>query len=294
MLLSQILSEDGELQVVARDGTEAYVICNCPSTYALAYDCANRNLTLKERIVELGLGAAVDVEGALAQGRVIVPIHHPDPGQMFLSGGSLNGPDDTARAGTNRADWHYKGDGHAIGGPGTALLVNDLAPDSGGPAMAAIYIISNSGQPFRVGFSMANDFSARVLTTQSHAGVAQGKVRPLALGPEMVLTTLPHRITGTMRLIKDHDAVSDLSISSDQCDLELAITRLEHDNLASDILCQAGQLHILILALTPSMTIRAAIGAMATFSLSGFGLPLCNALHNAACRADAAVQINVL
>lgn len=295
MFLSQIRAEDGTLQVVAREGTEAFVICNCASTYDLARDCANRGVMLKQRIATLGLGAAVDVEGALAQGRVLAPIHHPDPTQMYLSGVALNDTATDDNAGPFGPDWIYKGDGRAIGAPGMALLVSDFAPDSGtGPSVAAVYIVSDSGTPFRIGFAMANDFSDRILTTQSHAAVVQGRLRPLALGPEMVLAALPEGINGSLRLTRDAGAITDIAISTGRDNLEAAIARLERDHFASDSLCQPGQLHILVIALAQGITASASIGDTTTLTLSGFGLPLCNPLHHAPRGPDPPVQINAL
>ncbi|MGP9791979.1 hypothetical protein [Roseinatronobacter sp. NSM] len=295
MLLSQIRAEDGMLHVVAREGTEAFVICDCASTYDLARDCANRSITLKQRIAKLGLGGAVDVEGALAQGRVLAPIHHPDPTQMFLSGAILNDAGFVETASAVATAWTYKGDGRAIGAPGMALLVNDRTLDRGtGPSVAVVYIVSDSGTPFRIGCAMANDFSDRILTTQSYASMAQGGLRPLGLGPELVLATLPERIRGSLRLVTDADAITDISVSTGQDGLKAVITRLERDHFASGSLCQPGQLHILVIALGGGITSSATIGDMTTLTLSGFGLPLSNPLHQAARRPDVPVQINAL
>lgn len=290
MFLSQICRQDEALQVVVRVGTEAYVISDCSSTYDLARDCANLGITLKQLISQLGLGAAVDVEGALAQGQVLAPIHHPDPTQMFLSAAPDPIP---ARRGMHA--WHYRGDGRAIVTPGMPLLVNDLAPNiDAGPSVAGVYIISDIGTPFRIGFAMASDFSDRVMNTQSYAGLVQGRLRPMALGPELLLAALPHDIQGTLRLTKDDTAIADIPINAWQDDLTDTITNLERVHFACDTLCQPGQLHILMFALAQGTTARPGTGDTATLTIAGFGLPLSNVLHLADSRPDGPMHIDPL
>jgi hypothetical protein len=62
MLLSQYRKPDGPIQVVARDGTEAYEVRTGATLYALALDCAERGTGLRDRINALGVGACVDLE----------------------------------------------------------------------------------------------------------------------------------------------------------------------------------------------------------------------------------------
>jgi hypothetical protein len=260
MFLSQIRAEDGTVQVVARDGTEAYVICDCASSYALAADCADRNIPLKQRIGELGLGPAVDVAGALAEGRVLPPILHPDPAQMIVSGDAMLGG-----GAANAPDWLFKGDGRAIGAPGLDLVVADAVHR---PSVAVIYIISQTGVPFRAGFALASDFSGQAMTTRAYCGLAQGALRPVALGPEMVLGALPPAMAGG------------------------GVDALEQGQFASALLRQPGALHIHLFAIDQNM--QPATSDKAELALSGFGLPLCNTLRRTDAAQDAPVRVTAL
>lgn len=301
MQLSQIRTQDGAVQVVARDGTEAYVIRNCPSTYDLALDCANRGVLLKERIGELGLGAAVDVEGALAQGRVLAPIHHPDPAQMFLSGVDLRGIAQKGQFGRTRPlrlDWIYKGDGNAVGAPGMDLMMRSTASDDGkGPAIAGVYIINKDGAPFRIGFAMASDFSDHVMTTQAGVGFAQDRLRPVSFGPELLLGALPQDFQGMARLNRDDVAVFEIPFTSNQDDMIDAIADLEHHHFRSDILRQPGHLHIHIFAMAYGTLGENGVPmaeGWAEVASPQFGLPLRNNLRIAQSAPDAPVQMRVL
>ncbi|MGY6703804.1 hypothetical protein [Roseinatronobacter sp.] len=302
MLISQIRDQDGTVQVVARDGTEAYVIRNCPSTYDLALDCMNRGVTLKDRIGELGLGIAVDVAGALAEGRVLAPIHHPDPAQMFLSCAYLVAPDQApvSAAGRNHAeisapertktprttaqpDWFYKGNGNAICAPGMDLVLHAADPDRlKGPAIAGIYVISADGTPFRIGFSLASDYSGRQMTTQAYVCLAQGRLRPVALGPELLLGDLPHDLHGIARISRDDVAICEKPIGPHEDHMIHGIVSLEDQHFRSDILRQPGHLHIHVIAAHDGPfgdNVAPIEGDQTEVTIPEFGLPLRNNLR---------------
>jgi hypothetical protein len=89
MLISQILEPDGSLAVVARTGSEAAVVKAAASTYALAMEAIDKGRTLMETVIAHGLGRAVDLPALLAAGRVTLPVTHPDPAHMHLTGTGL-------------------------------------------------------------------------------------------------------------------------------------------------------------------------------------------------------------
>ena len=89
MLLSQIRDKTGKVCVVVRDGTEAYAVKGASSVYDLARKAAGSGTGLAARIRELGLGEAVDLEAAYDEGRLMLPITHPDPAHMHVTGTGL-------------------------------------------------------------------------------------------------------------------------------------------------------------------------------------------------------------
>ena len=86
MLISQILRPDGSLAVVAREGSEAAVVKGAASTYALAEEAIASGQTLAATIAAHGLGEAVDLSRLLDEGRVTLPVTHPDPAHLHLTG----------------------------------------------------------------------------------------------------------------------------------------------------------------------------------------------------------------
>ncbi|NRA87993.1 MAG: GguC protein, partial [Rhizobiales bacterium] len=89
MLISQITNSNGNISVVARQGSEAYIVNDASSVYALALDCAKNGTTLIEKINQLGLGQVVDLDEQYKSGNIISPISHPDPAHLHLTGTGL-------------------------------------------------------------------------------------------------------------------------------------------------------------------------------------------------------------
>ena len=61
----------------------------CTSTYELAQKAIAAGQSLAATVAALGLGDAVDIREALAEGRVLAPIDHPDPAHLVVTGTGL-------------------------------------------------------------------------------------------------------------------------------------------------------------------------------------------------------------
>lgn len=89
MLISQILDDAGNRAVVVRDGSEASVLKSVASTYDLVQEAIHKGESLTECIRGHDLGAAVDLEKLAAEGRLLLPITHPDAAHLHLTGTGL-------------------------------------------------------------------------------------------------------------------------------------------------------------------------------------------------------------
>jgi hypothetical protein len=89
MLISQIIDADDRIGVVAGRGTEAYLVKDAESVYALAREAIASGIGIADNIRAHGLGPAVDLEALADEGRVTLPITHPDPAHMHLTGTGL-------------------------------------------------------------------------------------------------------------------------------------------------------------------------------------------------------------
>src|SRR4051812_5097464 len=88
--LIQIVTPSGERQVLAggADGS-AKLILGVATTYDLARKAIAAGKSLVDQVAEQGVGEDVDVAVALAEGRVLAPIDHPDAAHLHVTGTGL-------------------------------------------------------------------------------------------------------------------------------------------------------------------------------------------------------------
>ncbi|MCP1169431.1 AraD1 family protein [Limimaricola litoreus] len=324
MLLSQIRTETGTA-VVARDGTEAAIVEGATSTYALACEAIETGRGIAQVIAAHGLGAAVDLVGLAAEGRLMLPIHHPDPGHMHLTGTGLTHLGSAAtrdamhteatpetmtdsmkmfRMGVEggrpevggigaQPEWFYKGTGHSAVGPGDPLVSPGFAEDGGEePEIAGIYLIGPDGQPARVGWALANEFSDHVTERVNYLWLAHSKLRPASFGPEILVGALPDDIRGTSRIRRDGAVIWEKPFLAGEANMSHSFANLEHHHFKYDIFRQPGDLHLHMFG-TATLSfgdgIRTQSGDVFEIEAAPFGLPLLNPLAQAPDRGMARV-----
>jgi len=322
MLLSQIKTETGAIEPVAREGTEAFVIRGTDSIYDLAMSCARDGVGITERIAALGLGRSVDLERALAEGRVLPPITHPDPAHLHLTGTGLThlGSASTRDAMHQQADealtdsmkmfnlgltggkpvngapgvqpeWFYKGNGAALVAPEGALVSPEFAEDGGEePEIAGVYIIGTDGTPFRVGFALGNEFSDHVMERRNYLYLAHSKLRPASIGPEILVGDLPQDVRGTSRIRRGGKIVFEAPFLSGEANMSHSIANLEHHHFKYGLFRQPGDVHVHMFG-TATLSFAAGVttqaGDVFEIEAPGFGLPLRNRLTAMPAPSDA-------
>jgi hypothetical protein len=276
MLLSQYRTDDGGLRVVAREGTEAYEVKGATSLYALAMRAAREGALLRDLIVSLGLNGAVDLDRLAAEGRLAPPLTHPDPAHLHLTGtglthlgsaatrAAMHAPDRgdetdsmkmfrlgveggkpaNGHAGV-QPEWFYKGDGAALVDPGAPLASPAFALDGGEePEIAGLYMIGAHGTPFRVGFALANEFSDHVTERQNYLYLAHSKLRPCAVGPELLMGELPGHIEGISRIRRGSEVIFEKPFLSGEANMSHTIANLEHHHFKYDLFRRPGDVHV--------------------------------------------------
>jgi hypothetical protein len=98
-------------------------------------------------------------------------------------------------------EWFYKGDGSSVVKPGGALDLPAFALDGGEePEVAGIYLIAPDGQPWRLGYTIGNEYSDHVMERQNYLYLAHSKLRACAIGPELLVGDLPDSVEGESRI----------------------------------------------------------------------------------------------
>ncbi|WP_319519742.1 AraD1 family protein [uncultured Martelella sp.] len=318
MLLSQIVTPEGETRVVAHRDGQAHEVPGVTDVYSLAMECTRLGETIAGRIGRAGPGAAVDLETAYAEGRVLSPIHHDDPAHLHLTGtglthlGSAATRDSMHKSETHDDDamltdsmrmfrmgieggkpageapgvqpeWFYKGNGNMVAAPGAPLDMPAFAEDGGEePEIAGIYVIADNGAVFRVGFALSNEFSDHVMERVNYLYLAHSKLRPAAFGPEILVGALPEDIRGVSRIRRGGETIFEKPFLSGEANMSHTIGNLEHHHFKYSVFRQPGDVHVHMFGtatLSFADNVRTAPGDVFEIDAPPFGLPLKNALR---------------
>ena len=251
--------------------------------YALAQAAVAVKATLAEAAQARELGDDIDMAAALADGRVLAPIDHPDPAHLQMTGtglthlGSAEGRDKMHKAALAQKEgageqltdsmrmflmgveggkpaagqtgvqpeWFYKGDGSQLIGPGQPLTSPAFAQDGGEePEIAGVYLIGPDGTPHRLGFCLANEFSDHVIERGNYLWLAHSKLRNAALGPELLTGALPEDVRGASRIIRDGAVAWEQPFLSGEANMSHTIANLEHHHFKYDLFRRPGDVHV--------------------------------------------------
>ena len=230
MRLLQLKDDSGRRRVarVGDDKTSLDVLAGYDSTLELARDAIRRGCRLDDLVRVSKVDLRLEYDAVERAGQVRVPIDHPDPAHLLVSGtGITHLGSATARnamhpgrtAGAERGgdsdsmrmfrlgveggkpaagkagvqpEWFYKGDGSIIAPPGTPLTMPAFALTGGEEAeIVGVYVIDDHGTPRRIGFVLGNEFSDHGLEEQNYLYSAHSKLRECSLGPELLLGDFP-------------------------------------------------------------------------------------------------------
>jgi hypothetical protein len=315
MLVSQIVDQDGRPRVVVRSGGGSTYVDDAESVHALALEAIRAGQGLADIIARHGLGAHVDLEAAYLQGHMRLPITHPDPAHLHLTGtglthlGSastrdamhklegeeqltdsmkifrmgLEGGKPAAGEVGVQPEWFYKGNGNMAVAPGRPLASPAFAEDGGEePEVAGIYVIGDDGTPFRVGFALSNEFSDHVTERVNYLWLAHSKLRNASFGPEILVGALPHDVRGTSRILRSGKTLWEKPFVSGEANMSHTIANLEHHHFKYALFRQPGDVHVHMFGtatLSFADGIRTEAGDVFEISAHEFGMPLSNPLE---------------
>lgn len=280
MNLIQFFDANGERAVGAVEGGVARVVNDATSVYQLAITALAHHGGLGTLIAEKGLGETVDRAAILAEGRMLAPIDHPDPAHLYVTGTGLThlgsaatrdamhkangdkpageltdsmkmfrmgvegGKPTDGRKGV-QPEWFYKGNGYSVVNPGHPIPSPGFALDAGEePEIAGIYVIDQNGQPRRLGFALANEFSDHVTERVNYLYLAHSKLRACAFGPELRVGDLPAHIEGKSRIWRDGQVLWEKPFLSGEDNMSHTIANLEYHHFKYDLFRNPGDVHV--------------------------------------------------
>jgi hypothetical protein len=286
------------------------------SLYQLAGAALAEGRSLQDAALARRTAEVLDIGGNGSRLRLLPPIDHPDPAHLYLTGtglthlGSaasrdkmhalaaaggaqtdsmrmfldgLKGGKPAGGAIGSQPEWFYKGDGSSVVGTGAALEMPAFALDGGEePEIAGIYLIDSRGEPRRLGFCLANEFSDHLTERENYLWLAHSKLRPAALGPEVLTGPLPADVRGTSRILRGGHVVWDKPFLTGESNMSHAIANLEHHHFKYGNFRRPGDVHVHFFGtatLSFSDQVRVEPGDLFEISADAFRLPLCNRLQ---------------
>ncbi|MFZ6776081.1 AraD1 family protein [Undibacterium sp. Ji83W] len=280
MLLVQFTSPSGTRLLGALEQDQIRVIDAYPSSYALA-QAAIKSRTSIEKLATAALGNTIyNYADVASEGRLLPPLDHQDDAHCYVTGtglthlgsadardamhkkigGDVENLSDSMKmfrmgvecgkpaAGANgvQPEWFYKGDGSVVRASGQSLDMPDFALDGGEePEIAGLYVIGDDGAPYRVGYSIGNEFSDHVTERQNYLYLAHSKLRACGLGPALLIGELPQHVAGTSRIydIEGKPRWEKAFVSGEQ-NMSHTIANLEYHHFKYPLFNRPGDVHI--------------------------------------------------
>lgn len=143
-------------------------------------------------------------------------------------------------------EWFYKGDGSMLKGHRDTLTIPSYGDDGGEePEVAGVYIVGGDGEPYRVGLSVANEFSDHIMEKKNYLYLAPSKLRQCAIGPELVVgDTSFENIPGKVSIQRNGSTVWSSDIWTGRTNMSHSVANLEHHHFKYAAHRRPGDVHI--------------------------------------------------
>jgi hypothetical protein len=313
-----LIGRNRDRRVAVVEGSQLRFVSQFDSVYRLALLALERERPLAEVIAESLSDNSIDYDAAYAgesEWSFLPAFDHPDePARCLVSGTGLthlasakhrDSMHTEAQAtpitdsmrmyewgveGGRPADgqigvppeWFYKGTGAILRGHGEPLNVPWFADDGGEePEIAGAYVIDWSGQPRRVGFSIANEFSDHVMERKNYLYLAPSKLRNCSIGPELVLDGDFGDVRGQVRVLRGSETLWSKELASGESNMCHSLANMEHHHFKYPAHRQPGDVHIHFFgagAFSFGAGIKLQEGDVMEVAFDGFGRPLRNPL----------------
>lgn len=316
MRLVQITHPFSRRRVAMVDGSRLRLLGSHRSIYAFALSAIETGCKLQELILSDISDVALDYDEVYSQASewtFLPSFDHPtEPARCLVSGTGLTHLTSAANRNAMHAaesasdsirmyqlgveggkpeegetgaapEWFYKGAGTILRGHGHPLTVPNFALDGGEePELAAAYVIDHDGKPRRVGMTPANEFSDHKIEKENYLYLAHSKLRPCAIGPELVLDPEFSLVHGEVSIERDAEILWRREISTGEQRMCHSLANIEHHHFKYEEHCRPGDAHVHFLgadAFSFGEGITLENGDHMVIHWAGFGRALRNPVH---------------
>lgn len=275
MYLIQLLNHSNE--IVSGIVQERQVFELNADTYTLVKYAIENQVDIIEYTQTLKTGRIHQYNDLLSSNRLALPIHHTDPAHLIVTGTGLTHRNSVlARAsmqenttlteaqkiylmGANGGrpvltdigsvpEWFFKGFGSQLKTSGQTLDLPAHIQGGGEEAeLAIIYMIDSKQQVHRIGSALGNEFSDHILERQNHYYLAQSKLAPCSLGPEIYIGDIPETVVGEVEILRNQECLWRSEYNTGLQHIVHSLENIEHHVFKHDIFRAPGDVHILFL-----------------------------------------------
>ena len=274
------LADGAQRRVALVDEPKLRLLETVDSVHALAHEAMASATRLSSLARQYATGAALDYDeiyDGRSAWRLLPPIDHPEePSRCVISGTGLTHvgsahdrhamhdarrdmPTDSLRmfeeglAGGRPLpgaigappEWFFKGNGTALRAHGEPLVIPAYAEGGGEEAeIAGVYVIDDAGCPRRVGMAVGNEFSDHRFERKNYLNLAGSKLRPSALGPELVLTPTFDSVPGEVWIERGPVRVWWRRIASGEAEMSHSLQNIEHHHFKFELHRRPGDVHV--------------------------------------------------
>jgi len=126
-------------------------------------------------------------------------------------------------------EWFHKGNGSLLKAHNEILEVPCFGNDGGEePEIAGVYVIDRNENPWRVGFTTANEFSDHVMERKNYLYLAPSKLRNCSIGPELVVDEDFDELNGTVKILRKEEVIWSSEIHTGEKFMAHSLQNLEH------------------------------------------------------------------
>jgi hypothetical protein len=280
MRLVQFTTPEGERKVgrVSADGNHLHPLKDTHSVRELAGAAITRGIALAVVVDERATAELVDYDRLLRENLVLAPLDHDEPARFLVTGtglthtGSANARDKMHilthgedaeesdslkifRMGLEggkpaggppgvQPEWFFKGVGTCVVAPGGALPMPAFARAGAEEAeIVGLYIVGPDGSPYRIGYTLGNEYSDHVTEAENYLYLAHSKLRSCSIGPELLVGDLPDEVHGHSRIRRDGAVIWEEAFLSGEAHMSHSIANLEHYHFRYPMHRRPGDLH---------------------------------------------------
>lgn len=249
------------------------------SIYELAHEAMTTGTSLLALVQRRATGEQLDYDPIYAgrsEWKLLAPIDHPEPARCLVSGTGLThlgsaqnraamhtspttaetdsmkmfrwgveGGRPPAGAVGIAPEWFFKGLGTILRGPGEPLPVPPYAEDGGEEAeIAGVYLIDPTGTPRRIGMATANEFSDHKFEKKNYLNLAGSKIRPCAIGPELVVDPEFRSVPGVVTIERAGRVLWTKNILTGEAEMCHSLANIEHHHFKFETHRRPGDVHV--------------------------------------------------